>query len=108
MSSPCRYFEKTFIEMFPEQSSISHIILYPLLIFIGCHENQNAKNRILKNYLLRNRLLYGATTMLNVSFFLYRFYVFQENHLIGFVAMATLIFHTLIISLPGGVGWAKK
>ena len=68
-----RYFRKTFIEMFLKQCSICHMILGPLLIFIGFDRNQNAKCKkkkkkkkkieILTNHLLRNHMLYEAETL---------------------------------------------
>ena len=44
------YFDKSFIEMFLKFFFISDILFGQLLIFIGCHRNQNAKKmeKILK------------------------------------------------------------
>ena len=55
LQSHCRHFEKTFIEMFLELSSISDKNFCPLLSFTGCHGNQNAKKKI-------NRKKYLALT----------------------------------------------
>ena len=55
LQSHCRHFEKTFIEMFLELSSISDKNFCPLLSFTGCHGNKNAKKKI-------NRKKYLALT----------------------------------------------
>ena len=66
-AKPLQIFDKTFIEIFRDYSAISPIILCPLLIFIGCHGNQNAKKKKKrkrkKNYLLKNHMLYESETL---------------------------------------------
>ena len=61
----CRYFDKTFIEMFLEKSFISHIYGL-LLVCIGCHENHKEKKKgkklLKKYYLLRDHMVSVAET----------------------------------------------
>ena len=99
LPSHCRYFDKTFTEMFLEKSWIRHIILWPLLLFIGCHGNQNRKKIepppppnpssetkcSVGQRLCRNFLSYVPLQILCI---------FYENYLF---AMATYIFHRLVM-----------
>ena len=48
--------------MFLQWSCIIHMIVYPLLIFVGCHGNQNAK--IIKKY-VKN---YSSETIFSLRF----------------------------------------
>ena len=66
LSSNCRYFDKTFIEMFLEESCFSHIFLVHcsfVLVAIETIMQENGNRKYLKNYLLRNYVLCEAETL---------------------------------------------
>ena len=65
LSSHCRYFNKTFIEMFLEKSSISYVCFGSRLIFIGCNGNQNAKK-------INKKIIISSDIMCSGSLRLYR------------------------------------
>ena len=78
-AKPLQIFRQTFIEMFIKKSSVSHKILCPMLIFIGCHGNQNAKiEKIPKKKYLRNHMLRLCRNFDQIS--IYRFCGFFFNY----------------------------
>ena len=97
LPSNCRYFDKTFIETFPEKSCISHIFLAHfsfLLVAMETIVQKNGIRKYFKNYLLGKHMLHRN----NHHISLFRYYVFfYENQFFSLDAMATWSFHTLIM-----------
>ena len=98
--SHCRFFDKTFTEMFLEWSSTNHMNFVQLLNLIGCHGNWNAKfakkySKILSSEAIRGMKLKLCRNVHNIS--LYKKYVFYCHCSCAFVAMPTYNFHRLIM-----------
>ena len=100
LPSHCRYLTKLLQKCSLSGPLSGRWFFCPVLILIGCHGNQNAKNRknILKNYLLRNHMEYRTETCRNIlCISLYKilcFYCYCSKTL---VALVTLSCHRLIM-----------
>ena len=99
LPSLCIYFDKTFTEMFLEQSSISQIIYAHCSFSLFAMEIKLQKNKYLKDILLKNNMLHGAEALLKYSSNLFLQIIFfcmcvcvvflYENYLSRLVVMAT-------------------